>query len=709
MENSRNDNMPTNYTATVRYIKMGWAIIPVEGLQSLDSNRCLCGKYPCGIGNRNAGKHPAVGRTGWQNGPALSFPDAYEVFVVQNPNYNVGARTGNASGFFALDVEAGGLEELYELEAIHGPLPPTRIHRTGGGGKHYLFNMPDFDVRNSQKKLSANIDIRGNGGMIVLPPSVSAKGAYGIESDEPIADAPQWLLNWLRNQHSQQVPPPPEMPVIEDLPEYAGLPEERQQQCQRYAKAVIEREANNYRHAPPGTGNAELYKAACNILEIVQSPWNTFGYHHLDEYLESARQSRIIINPGRGQNKDEYTKTLMSARGATIGKGRPLPPDPHESLMFGFPPQPNNPNNPFTTPNSLHFSDDASTPVVDPADALLGEMLSLDELDSIEMPQPLIEDVLDMDSETWLVAPSGSFKSFVALDWALHVGSGMQWRGRKTQQGTVLYIVAEGSKGIRMRVKAWEKMNKRKPADVKFLTRPVQAGDPQAWAVLVEASRRLQPTMIIIDTQARVTVGMEENSATEMGEFVNAVSQLRQATGACVLVVHHPGKEGGGARGSSALHAAMDTEIMIERPEKREERLQLTAKITTGKQKDMGEDIEFDIQMEIVDLGVDESTGRKLSSLALKPYDPFAQPPPKLKPDHIVNLTENQASVLEVLREHANHDGGATVPEISVFIRETKPRPIPRSSLTTALTKLMNDGFVVKSGSRWILQEHVLG
>jgi hypothetical protein len=215
--------------------------------------------------------------------------------------------------------------------------------------------------------------------------------------------------------------------------------------------------------------------------------------------------------------------------------------------------------------------------------------------------------------------------------------------------------------------------------------------------------------MIVVDTQARVTVGMEENSAKEMGVFVKAISRLKEATKACVMVVHHTGKEGGSARGSSALFGAMDSEITVCRPTKKEERLQLTATIDTGKQKDMSEDASFDIQMRVVDLGVDPETGRPLSSLAIEPYDPFWQPPAKPEPEHRAKLTENQSDLLEALREHANHDGGATGAELRAFVKEAKGRDITRGGAGSALTKLMNDGLVARMGARWVLQEHVLG
>jgi len=703
------------FQAAVQYINMGWALIPVEGLKSLDGDECLCGAYPCGLGNKNAGKHPAKGRMGWQRGPAMDIQEAYHTWEEDCPDYNMGARTGEPSGFFALDVEAEGLAELAELEAIHGALPRTRVHRTGGGGKHFLFRMPDFDVRNNQKKLSTCIDIRGTGGMIVLPPSVSAKGMYAVEVDAPIADAPAWLLEWLRSRLKSEGFDVGEMTVIEDLPQYSDLSPERQSDCQRYALAVITAEAEKYAGAPPGTGNGALFDAACNILEIVQSPWNLYTYDDAKGYLENARKERLVRRPGGGQDEEEFKKTFMSARSKTLGKGRPIPADRRESLLMDVPFSPADGSeggssasyDPFETPGS--YDPNADKPAAaDAVEAMLAEMLDRDALDLIPPPQPLIFDVLDKDSETWLVAPSGGFKSFVALDMAIHVGMGLPWRGQRTVQGLVVYIVAEGGKGIGMRVSAWEKVYGKRSSGVKYLTRAIQVQDERKeWEHLIEACRRLQPAMVVIDTQARVTAGLEENSAKEMGIFVRAVSALKEATGACVMVVHHTGKAGAVGRGSSALYAAADTELRIQRPDKPEERQALTATIHASKQKDMQEESGIQIQMEKVDLGCDPVTGRALSSLALKPWEPFMEPPKRPEPDHVANLTDNKAMLLDALREHAHHENGATSAELRTFIKERTGVEIPRGSAGTALTKMVNDGLIYRHGTaRFVLAEY---
>jgi hypothetical protein len=74
-----------------------------------------------------------------------------------------------------------------------------------------------------------------------------------------------------------------------------------------------------------------------------------------------------------------------------------------------------------------------------------------------------------------------------------------------------------------------------------------------------------KPVLIVIDTLARAMKGGDENSAQDMGALMDSVGALSASTGACVLLIHHSGKnKAGGARGSTALLGAIDTEIEID-------------------------------------------------------------------------------------------------------------------------------------------------
>jgi hypothetical protein len=75
--------------------------------------------------------------------------------------------------------------------------------------------------------------------------------------------------------------------------------------------------------------------------------------------------------------------------------------------------------------------------------------------------------------------------------------------------------------------------------------------------------KALQPILLILDTQARVTVGAEENSSRDMGRFVDALEELRRQCGACILIVHHEPRNSENLRGSTALEGAATTILRV--------------------------------------------------------------------------------------------------------------------------------------------------
>ncbi|WP_371614767.1 AAA family ATPase [Streptomyces sp. NBC_00454] len=256
--------------------------------------------------------------------------------------------------------------------------------------------------------------------------------------------------------------------------------------------------------------------------------------------------------------------------------------------------------------------------------ALEAELLDSEALDSIEPLDPIIADLLFRDTLTRVYGASGTFKSFMTLDFAGCVGTGTPWHGQQVNPGPVIYLVAEGMKGIRKRVRAWEQHYGRRMFGVKFLPRPVQAMDPE-WLVLVELCRRMRPALVVIDTQARVTVGIEENSNTEMGRVVDRMEQLRGASEACVLLVHHAGHDSDRGRGATAVKGALQTELGVER--KGKGLCDTTITLKTGKQKDDEElgDVVFGLHQVALN-GEFKEDGSPVTSIVLVPLDPVSVP-----------------------------------------------------------------------------------
>jgi hypothetical protein len=213
-------------------------------------------------------------------------------------------------------------------------------------------------------------------------------------------------------------------------------------------------------------------------------------------------------------------------------------------------------------------------------DILRAALIPSSDLESIKDPVPVLDGILYQDSLAWLYGKPGSAKSFVALDWAGCVANGMPWHDHTSAKGRVLYIVAEGVSGIRKRVRAWEQAFSISMGDVIFLPVAVQLLRPEDLSALIELVKELRPIVVVIDTQARVTVGADENSNSEMGKVVHAADKIRQACAACVLMVHHSGKNGLDLRGASAIEGAATSIIRVTKDGERVD-------VHSGKQKDV--------------------------------------------------------------------------------------------------------------------------
>jgi hypothetical protein len=147
--------------------------------------------FPCQPG----GKRPLTYNGFWD---ATTDARRIKAWWGQWPSANIGVPTGKKSGLLALDIDSrgGGPESLAILEGQNGPLPDTARSRTGGGGVHVFFRYPtEEEVRNSAGWLGPGLDVRGEGGYVVVPPS-STQRAYEWIDRSPLAEA-VWLLKCL--------------------------------------------------------------------------------------------------------------------------------------------------------------------------------------------------------------------------------------------------------------------------------------------------------------------------------------------------------------------------------------------------------------------------------------------------------------------------------------------------------------------------------
>lgn len=242
-----------------------------------------------------------------------------------------------------------------------------------------------------------------------------------------------------------------------------------------------------------------------------------------------------------------------------------------------------------------------------------------DAIQMIASQRWLIDQIIPVDAFGVIYGPSGAYKSFCAMDMSACIAAAMNWHGHDVDEpGHVLYIGAEGASGLHLRKKAWEIRNQRQLTNLAILGMAVTINSDDHNALIGLCDELVeeldQPIrLIVIDTLARSFQG-EENSATDMGDFVNACDHIREVTGATILVVHHSGKDAEkGARGSSALRAACDFEFKVTSPGKKQ------TKITCTKAKDSDPFDDISFKLNVVEIGVRDRKGKPLTSLTLSP------------------------------------------------------------------------------------------
>lgn len=188
--------------------------------------------------------------------------------------------------------------------------------------------------------------------------------------------------------------------------------------------------------------------------------------------------------------------------------------------------------------------------------------------DEIEEEDWFIEGFLPRADMGMLFGASGSGKSFLALDMCLAISRGVEWNGRWVQQGRVLYVAAEGSRGFRKRGRAYCEFHGLDPAEfpMQIIHRLIpNLTDATSVAKLVEDVTALGPfDLIVLDTFAQVTPGANENSGEHMGDALANCRLIRAPHDSMILLVHHVGKDSSrGARGWSGLKAAADVELEV--------------------------------------------------------------------------------------------------------------------------------------------------
>jgi hypothetical protein len=249
-------------------------------------------------------KHPAF-RGGFKNG--TSNPSTIRRWWLARPDYNVGVRTGIASGVWILDVDGDyGATSLVKLEVKHGPLPPTLTSVTAGGC-HFWFVYEGPVPCSADERIGRGLHVRGEGGYVLAPPSLHPDGpTYHWTNNRPPALAPEWLVRLTRK--------PPPKPITSKIPPWPWSGS----RSGNYGKAALEHEIAALANTLKGGRNHALNRASFSLHQLVAS-----GELNAAEVqrrlLDAATANGLMSDPEDGPRAVEAT----IASGARAGLQHP--------------------------------------------------------------------------------------------------------------------------------------------------------------------------------------------------------------------------------------------------------------------------------------------------------------------------------------------------------------------------------------------------
>lgn len=581
----------------------------------------------------------------------------------------IGVPTGAASGFVVVDLDVKeGASGLEWLAANEHRLPQTRRHRTRSGGVHLLFNVPvSRTIRNSASKLAPGVDVRGEGGYVIVPPSPG----YEIADETMPADMPGWLLDLIDPPQAPRAPIP------------APIRRESGGQGTRYGMSALDDECQAIMAAGFGAQEHTLNAAALKIGGLIAGGELERGYA-MSALMSAA--SAMPSQSGRPAWGSEEIRRKIE-RGVQDGMATPRQAPPREvrhTIRVEIVPPEAPPLD--EAPPYWEAEPDVDIP---PAAAEIRQARAED-----KPPLPLVyfgqvepcldaadfvEGVLTENAMSVVYGPSNCGKTFFVSDLALHVATGREWRGREIEAGGVVYCALEGGHGIANRVAAWRKHYGYEGVDVPFAVVPVTINllDPDAdrarlvaTIVIAAINMGVPVKLIVIDTLSRAMAGGNENAPDDMGALVASADFIRQSCKAHICFIHHSGKdEARGARGHSLLRAATDTEIEISRQDSMSPSV---ARVT--KQREMEIEGEFVFKLAVHELGLNRR-GKAVSSCVVEVVEGEAPPKTQRKAGKLPDGAQIAFdSLSQATSEHGTRRNHAALPPGILTVLESEWR-----------------------------------
>jgi hypothetical protein len=497
--------------------------------------------------------------------------------------HGIGGRMGAASGIFAIDAdtykpgEAGEAAKAYVLGLERsGMLPATRVHATRNGGRHYLFRAEEFP----NCKPSKGVEVKGEGGYIILPPSPG----YTVES-RGLSDAPAKLVESLKAARSAQ-----SATSLDVLKANVLSGDDFHDSLTQIAAKL-------------SSAGEPLEAVQATLLGLMNASVAASPQHpRHDRWMpimadKSGELSRIVGSGHAKFNVAAKTDGLREAATDTIKQmaAAMFPAVRMETSQL---------------PVVLAESYGTNFPFAGRRGYFGHEQLDVLTEDFIMHP------IYHANEVTLISADPKAGKTLVSQTLAMHIAAGLNFDDNLTvtERRPVLYFALESQTAIRKRLVAWKKFHDPEGklyTDAKsFPFYTLEEGmnllDENARANLVEQIKATdlwwqnegekKLGVIVIDTLTKAMPGGDQNSVEDTSAVFDILAKIRDAgVQAAVVIIHHNTKNGNQPRGSSNIQAEPDTLLTLA---KNPETDQLELRILMARSIDDDKVFTFDVLTE---------------------------------------------------------------------------------------------------------------
>lgn len=584
-------NSLTLKKAAIFYAELGFRVFPV----------------------RAGGKEPVKGLP-WKQS-ATTDPDVIDQLWSLYPESNIGMVMGDYCGVNCLDVDRKlgqdgyvSYADITDLE-YEGP-----VQLTPSGGEHRFFNYEPGFTNWTRKGVSGGLDMRTDHGYIVVAPSKRPDGRYAWSCGGDTVDAEPKLRIAFQKWSIDKDRIASDAPITtSDVIDYRTL-----NLKQRYVDYLETGDHSAWESERGLDESAAIFSLAGAVMREVQDEAETFGLLVSNPHVMScAERHRTHGNPvdwlwqyGIGPMIKEAKHSQPSDIFTPLAMPKPSMGDTPPGTEY-----------PFLDDDFVETAE----AVYDPGEDTFFITPDIGLAYYLKPSQWIIQGILEENQVGALYGPSGSFKTFLALDLCLRISLGLDWHGQRTYlKRYCCFVTNEGLGAIWKRIEAWrlrynleneESVSRSDLNDSGFVVSKcgVDLLDIESMVPLNTHIHSVgsAPALIVFDTLASNMYG-NENSNEDMSRLINHCKTAQAAYGCNVMLVHHSGhSDTGRMRGASALYNNMDYVLQASI----QKGAPLTTNLKSTKAKDNAPMVPLSFDMKLTDIGLTEQDGTSSASL----------------------------------------------------------------------------------------------